>query len=313
MRSLITGCQGFIGKNLAQHLKKQGHYVVGIDKKLKVGDPVYVDEFVGHDMETRLALENDFDRVYHLSADVPNSKGVGGSQLTTGRSNPIQTIQALDFAARNKSHFIYAVSAMIYNTEHQGHNGPDLNEQEHIWPANPAGNIYGMEKLYNMQLAKEYAKAYDMKIALPIFHAMYGPHCDILENSKVVAAMCVKIFNAEDPGEMEIWGDGTQLRSFCYIDDLMVGLDKLIEHNVQDEINMGSDECIPMSQLADMLITISDKKVTKKYLPAGPAGCMRRNSDNTKIQKLTDWKPNYPLEQGLKNTYEFIKDQLTKK
>jgi len=287
--------------------------VVGIDKKLKVGDPVYVDEFVGHDMETRLALENDFDRVYHLSADVPNSKGVGGSQLTTGRSNPIQTIQALDFAARNKSHFVYAVSAMIYNTEHQGHNGPDLNEQEHIWPANPAGNIYGMEKLYNMQLAKEYAKAYDMKIALPIFHAMYGPHCDILENSKVVAAMCVKIFNAEDPGEMEIWGDGTQLRSFCYIDDLMVGLDKLIEHNVQDEINMGSDECIPMSQLADTLIKISGKNVTKKYLPAGPAGCMRRNSDNTKIQKLTDWKPNYPLEQGLKNTYEFIKDQLTKK
>ena len=313
MRSLITGCQGFIGKNLAQHLKKQGHYVVGIDKKLKIGDPVFVDEFVGHDMETRITLENDFDRVYHLSADVPNSKGVGGSQLTTGRSNPIQTIHALDFAAINKSHFIYAVSAMIYNTEHQGHNGPDLNEHEHIWPANPAGNIYGMEKLYNMQLAKEYAKSYDMKIALPIFHAMYGPHCDILENSKVVAAMCVKIFNAEDPGEMEIWGDGTQLRSFCYIDDLMVGLDKLIENNVQDEINMGSDDCITMSKLADMLIKTSGKNITKKYLPAGPAGCMRRNSDNTKIQKLTEWKPNYPLEQGLKNTYEFIKDQLTKK
>ena len=148
MRSLITGCQGFIGKNLAQHLKKQGHHVTGIDKKLKVGDPVFVDEFVGHDMESRITIENDFDRVYHLSADVPNSKGVGGSQLTTGRSNPIQTIQAMDFAAKNKSHFVYAVSAMIYNTEFQGHNGPDLNEDDHIWPAKPAGNIYGMEKLY---------------------------------------------------------------------------------------------------------------------------------------------------------------------
>jgi len=313
MKSLITGCQGFIGKNLAQHLKKQGHYVVGIDKKLKISDPVFVDEFVGHDMETRITLENDFDRVYHLSADVPNSKGVGGNQLTTGRSNPIQTINALDFAATNKSHFIYAVSAMIYNTEYQGHNGPDLNEQDHIWPANPAGNIYGMEKLYNMQLAKEYAKEYDMKIALPIFHAMYGPHCDILENSKVVAAMCVKIFNAEDPGEMEIWGDGTQLRSFCYIDDLMTGLDKLLEYNVQEPINLGSDECITMSHLADMLINASGKKITKNYLPAGPAGCMRRNSNNNKIQKLTKWKPNYPLEQGLKNTYEFVKGQLTKK
>jgi len=313
MKVLITGCQGFIGKNLAQHLKKQGHYVVGIDKTLKIGDPVFVDEFVGHDMEQRISIDNDFDRVYHLSADVPNSKGVGGNQLTTGRSNPIQTIQAMDFAAKNKSHFIYAVSAMIYNTEHQGHNGPDLNEDEHIWPAQPAGNIYGMEKLYNMQLAIEYAKAHDMKIALPIFHAMYGPHCDIFQNSKVVAAMCVKILNASDPGEIEIWGDGTQIRSFCYIDDLMIGLDKLIENNVHIPINMGSDEAITMTQLADMLIKISNKKIEKKYLPAGPAGCMRRNSDNTKLQKLTGWKPDYPLEKGLSNTYEFVKAQVSAK
>jgi len=247
--------------------------------------------------------------VYHLSADVPNSKGVGGNQLTTGRSNPIQTIQAMDFAAKNKSHFIYAASAMIYNTEHQGHNGPDLNEDDHIWPARPAGNIYGMEKLYNMQLAIEYAKAHDMKIALPIFHAMYGPHCDIFQNSKVVAATCLKIAKADSPGQIEIWGDGTQIRSFCYIDDLMIGLDKLIENDVQIPINMGSDEAITMTQLADMLIKISGKDITKTYLPSGPAGCMRRNSDNTKLQKLTGWKPNYPLEQGLKNTYEFVKTQ----
>jgi len=309
MKVLITGCQGFIGKNLAQHLKKQGHYVVGIDKTVKNGDPVFVDEFVGHDMEQRISIENDFDRVYHLSADVPNSKGVGGNQLTTGRSNPIQTIQAMDFAAKNKSHFIYAASAMIYNTEHQGHNGPDLNEDDHIWPARPAGNIYGMEKLYNMQLAIEYAKAHDMKIALPIFHAMYGPHCDIFQNSKVVAATCLKIAKADSPGQIEIWGDGTQIRSFCYIDDLMIGLDKLIENDVQIPINMGSDEAITMTQLADMLIKISGKDITKTYLPSGPAGCMRRNSDNTKLQKLTGWKPNYPLEQGLKNTYEFVKTQ----
>ena len=107
MKVLITGCQGFIGKNLATHLKKQGHHVVGIDKKLKVGDPVFVDEFVGHDMESRITIENDFDKVYHLSADVPNSKNVGSAQLGTGRSNPIQTIQAMDFAAKNKSHFIF--------------------------------------------------------------------------------------------------------------------------------------------------------------------------------------------------------------
>ena len=312
MKVLITGCQGFIAKNLAQHLKKQGHYVVGLDKKLKTNDPVFVDEFHGHNMEETIKLENDFDRVYHLSADVPNSKYVGSAQMATGRSNPVQSIHALDFAAKNKSHFIYACSAMMYNTDHQGHNGPDLNEDEHLWPARPE-KLYGMEKLYNMQLVQEYAKYYNMKVALPIFHAQYGPHLDIFENSKVVAAMCVKILNASDPGEIEVWGDGTQMRSFCYIDDLMVGLDKLIEHNVQVPVNMGSDECITMTQLADMLIKISGKKIEKKYLPAGPAGCMRRNSDNTKIIKLTGWKPNYNLEEGLRNTFEFVKSQLTKK
>jgi len=313
MKVLITGCQGFIGKNLAQHLKKQGHHVTGIDKKLKVGDPVYVDEFVGHDMEQRISIENDFDRVYHLSADVPNSKNVGSAQLGTGRSNPIQTIQAMDFAAKNNSHFIYAVSAMIYNTGYQGHNGPDLNEDEHIWPAQPAGNIYGMEKLYNMQLAQDYAKSYNMKVSLPIFHAMYGPHCDIFENSKVVAATCLKILKADDPGEIEIWGDGTQLRSFCYVDDLMVGLDKLIENDVQIPINIGSDEAITMTALAEMLIKISGKQITKKYLPAGPAGCMRRNADNTKIMKLTGWKPNHSLELGLRKTFEYVKSQVLTK
>jgi nucleoside-diphosphate-sugar epimerase len=313
MKVLITGCQGFIAKNLAQHLKNQGHYVVGLDKKLKTGDPVFVDEFHGHNMEQPIKIENDFDRVYHLSADVPNSKHVGSAQMATGRSNPIQSINALDFAAKNKSHFIYACSAMMYNTDVQGHNGPDLKEDEHIWPAKPAGNIYGLEKIYNMQLVQEYAKYYNMKVALPIFHAMYGPYLDIFENSKVVAAMCVKILNATNPGEIEVWGDGTQLRSFCYIDDLMVGLDKLIEHDVQVPINMGSDECITMTQLADMLIKISGKQITKNYLPAGPAGCMRRNSDNTKIQKLTGWKPNYSLQEGLRKTFEYVKSQLTKK
>ena len=313
MKVLITGCQGFIAKNLAQHLKKQGHYVVGLDKKLKTGDPVFVDEFHGHNMEQAIKIENDFDRVYHLSADVPNSKHVGSAQMATGRSNPIQSINALDFAAKNKSHFIYACSAMMYNIDVQGHNGPDLKEADHIWPAKPAGNIYGLEKIYNMQLVQEYAKYYNMKVALPIFHAMYGPYLDIFENSKVVAAMCVKILNATNPGEIEVWGDGTQLRSFCYIDDLMVGLDKLIEHDVQVPINMGSDECITMTQLADMLIKISGKQITKKYLPAGPAGCMRRNSDNTKIMKLTGWKPNHSLELGLRKTFEYVKSQVLTK
>ena len=312
MKVLITGCQGFIAKNLAQHLKKQGHYVVGLDKKLKTNDPVFVDEFHGHNMEETIKLENDFDRVYHLSADVPNSKYVGSAQMATGRSNPVQSIHALDFAAKNKSHFIYACSAMMYNTDHQGHNGPDLNEDEHLWPARPE-KLYGMEKLYNMQLVQEYAKYYNMKVALPIFHAMYGPYLDIFENSKVVAAMCVKILKASDPGEIEVWGDGTQIRSFCYIDDLMIGLDKLIEHDVQVPVNMGSDEAITMTQLADMLIKISGKQITKKYLPAGPAGCMRRNSDNTKIMKLTGWKPNYSLEQGLRNTFEYVKSQVLTK
>jgi nucleoside-diphosphate-sugar epimerase len=122
--------------------------------------------------------------------------------------------------------------------------------------------------------------------------------------------MCVKLIKADNPGEMEIWGDGTQMRSFCYIDDLMIGLDKIIDNNIQTPINMGSDECITMTTLADLLIEISGKKIEKKYLPSGPAGCMRRNSDNTKIHSLTGWKPSYPLKQGLAHTYKYIESQV---
>ena len=307
MKALITGCQGFIGKNLAQHLKKQGHYVVGIDKKLKVGDPVFVDEFIGHDMESRITIDNDFERVYHLSADVPNSKQVGSAQLTTGRSNPIQTIQAMDFAAQNNSHFIYAVSAMIYNTDYQGHNGPDLNEDEHIWPAQPAGNIYGMEKLYNMQLAQEYAKSYHMRISLPIFHAMYGPHCDIFYNSKVVAATCLKILQADDPGEIEIWGDGSQIRSFCYIDDAIEMTHRLINTVDNQIVNVGNPVETTIEFVAKAILNILEIDPERLEIRPGRVGsALRRLPDTKQVQSLTGFNTYTPLETGLKQTIESL-------
>ena len=141
-----------------------------------------------------------------------------------------------------------------------------------------------------------------------IFNA-YGPRLST-SDGRVISNFIIQAIQNKP---LTIYGDGSQTRSFCYIDDLMIGLDKLIEHDVQVPVNMGSDEAITMTQLADMLIKISGKQITKKYLPAGPAGCMRRNSDNTKIMKLTDWKPNCPLEYGLRITYDYVKRQVLTK
>ena len=143
-----------------------------------------------------------------------------------------------------------------------------------------------------------------MRYCTPIFHAMYGPGLDTDFKSKVIGAMCRKII--ESPDELRIWGDGSQIRSFMYIDDLMTGLDRLIENNIQEPVNMGSDEAVTMTELADMLLEISGKDLRKVYEPTEPTGCWKRSCDNTLIQKLTGWKPDTPLREGLTNTYRWV-------
>jgi nucleoside-diphosphate-sugar epimerase len=160
-------------------------------------------------------------------------------------------------------------------------------------------------------LVQHYGKETSMPYCTPIFHAIYGPGLDIDFKAKVIGAMCRKII--ESNNELSIWGDGSQVRSFLYTEDLMKGLDILIEKNIQEPVNLGSDEAVTMSEVADMLLEISGKDLRKAYQPAEPTGCWKRSSDNTLIQKLTGWKPGTPLKQGLRNTFEYVKSQVLTK
>ena len=306
MKILVTGCQGFIGNNLVKHLIKQGHDVVGIDI-LENSREVLCD-LTMHNMETPLTIENDFDRVYHLSADVANAKTQGTTQMSTTRSNTLQTINALDFAVKNKSYFIYPSSALIYNVNFQTHDKPltPLHEGT-IFPAN-CDKGYGWEKLYGLMLVQHYGKETSMPYSTPIFHAIYGPGLDINFKSKVVGAMCKKIL--ENDKELKIWGDGSQVRTFCYIDDLIKGLDLLVENNIQEPVNIGSSETVTMTELADMLLKISGKNLEKIYQPTEPTGCWKRSSDNTLIKQLTKWEPDTPLLEGLTRTFIWVRNNI---
>jgi nucleoside-diphosphate-sugar epimerase len=157
-------------------------------------------------------------------------------------------------------------------------------------------------------LVQHYGKETGMPFCTPIFHAIYGPGLDIDFKAKVIGAICRKIIESND--ELKIWGDGSQVRSFLYTDDLMKGIDILIEKNIQEPINLGSDEAVTMSEVADMLLEISGKDLHKEYQPAEPTGCWKRSSDNTLIQELTGWKPETLLKDGLKKTYDWVLNQL---
>jgi len=306
MKILITGSQGFIGSNLVKHLLKQGHDVWGIDRgRSLINGKEVLCKLIAHDMETPLTIENDFDRVYHFGADVANSKTQGTTQMSTMRSNALQTINALDFSVKNKSYFIYPSSALIYNTDFQTHNAPltPLHE-DMIFPAKPDKG-YGWEKLYGLLMVQNYGKETGMPYSTPIFHAMYGPGLSLDHNSKVIGAMCKKIL--ENDKELKIWGDGSQVRSFCYIDDLMKGLDLLIEKNINEPVNIGSSEAVTMTEVADVLLKISGKNLKKVYQPAAPTGCWKRSSDNTLIKTLTGWEPDTPLAEGLTKTFQWVK------
>ena len=306
LNCLVTGSQGFIGNHIVKHLLSQGHQVMGID--ISDNNRPVLTGLLKHNMETPVTIKNNCDRVYHFSADVANSKTQGTTQMSTTRSNTLQTINALDFAVKNKSHFIYPSTSLIYNTDYQVHaNSLTPLREDMIFPAN-CDKGYGWEKLYGLMMVQHYGKETGMPYCTPIFHAMYGPGLDIDFKSKVVGAMCRKII--ENDKELKIWGDGSQIRSFCYIDDLMKGLDLLIEHNVQQPINIGSSEAITMTELADMLLEISGKKLKKVYQPTEPTGCWKRSSDNTLIKKLIGWEPNTPLKEGLEKTFEYVKNKI---
>lgn len=317
-RALVTGAGGFIGHHLVKRLKKEGYYVRAIDMKFPLFEESPADEFICADLCATRQFERfdaNFDEVYHLAADMGGIGYIGIDRLGVASRNALMDVNALTQAMRCEvGKFFFSSSACVYPQKLQGGIVPLHLYEELAWPADPEPG-YGTEKLFMEELC-DYAHHTHGKTEIRVarFHNIYGP-LGTYEGGreKSPAAICRKIALAKDGDEIEVWGDGSQSRSYTYIDDCIEGIRRLMESDFWHPVNIGSEEVIKIRELVDLVAKIADKKIVKKYDVTKPQGVYSRNSDNTLIKEKLGWEPQTKLADGLGMTYAWILSQVARK
>lgn len=317
--ALVLGAGGFIGGHLANKLKREGFWVRGVDLKHNEHQGLEIDDFVIGDLTDPRVVENvidrEFDEVYQLAADM----GGAGYIFTGNHDADIMHNSALinlnvghESVKKKIKKIFYSSSACIYPEYNQMDPDNPKTAEDSAYPAEPDSE-YGWEKLFSERMFLAFKKNYGLNVRIARFHNIFGPQGSWRNGKeKAPAAMCRKVAMSPEGGEMEMWGDGLQTRSFLYIDQCLEGVQKLMDsEDFVGPVNIGSEEMVTINQLAEMAMDIAGKKLTINHID-GPTGVRGRNSDNALIQKKLGWEPSEPLRIGLKKTYEWIAEQVKK-
>lgn len=315
-KALVCGAGGFIGHHMVTRLKEEGFWVRGIDLKYPEFGETDADDFVIGDLREpyicRQIVDRKFDEVFQFAADMGGAGFVftGENDADIMHNSGMINLNMLDAChKRNIKRIFYSSSACIYPEYNQMEPDNPNCAEDSVYPAEPDSE-YGWEKLFSERMYLAFHRNYGMEVRIARYHNIFGPEGSWNDGrEKAPAAICRKVAIAKDGGEIEIWGDGKQTRSFLYIDECLEGTLRLMRSVWTGPVNIGSDEMVTIDQLADIAMDIAGKSLIKKYV-SGPLGVRGRNSDNRLIEEKLGWRPCKPLREGMEKTYLWIEKQV---
>jgi len=315
MKVCVAGGGGFIGSHTAKRLKEQGHHVVAVDwaRNQYFKDEEFCSEFLLLDLrkyDNCLKATEGCDWVFNFAADMGGMGFIQSNHAVILYNNTMISFNMLEAARLNKvKRFFYSSSACIYPEYKQLDPENTGLKEEDAWPANPQ-DAYGLEKLVSEELGMHYEKDFGVAVRIARFHNIYGPQGTWKGGrEKAPAAFSRKALTSEK--EFEMWGDGKQTRSFCFIDDCVEGVLRLMNSDYNKPLNLGSEEMVSMNEMGKLVLGFANKDIPIKHIP-GPEGVRGRNSNNDLIRKVLGWAPGISLKDGLKRTFDWIQIQIEK-